>query len=231
MGVFFERLMQHADKEKAPIAPGRRFGKLLEDVYVGTVLGGGFEKLAHLVDKEDESTMRFGLFGCGAGQGGDQVGFGPTAARLTRYKSHSLDSFADDRDGIVASRNDGKNTPSLRAGRQCFPDRRRDLPAEDFGRFCLKSGIAVQQSAERDDQTRFAAAVRTGPRVRALSRFGNMSGHRQENVGEGLRADETFKAGGFAEVGVDSDRSKETAGDADAMTDRHQAASFPASAP
>ena len=69
---------------------------------------------------------------------GDQIGFGPTAARLTRYKPRSLHSFADDRDGIVASRNDGKDTPSLRTGGQCVPDRFRHLRAENCGRFCLQ---------------------------------------------------------------------------------------------
>ena len=36
-----------------------------------SVSGGGFQKLAHLVDEEDEPAVRFGLFGCRAGQGGD----------------------------------------------------------------------------------------------------------------------------------------------------------------
>ena len=163
---------------------------------------GGFEKLAHLVDEEDEPAVRSGLFGGRVGQCGDQVGFGPAAARLTGYKPHPLHRFSDDSDGILAPRNDGKDAPSPRAGRQCIPDRFRQLLAEDSSRFPLQSRVAVQQGTKGDDQARFTAAVRAGPRVCALSGFANMSGHCQKNVCGGLRADETFEAGGVADVGV-----------------------------
>ena len=151
VGIFLERLMQHPNEKKTPIAPRRRLGKLLEDVDVGTVLGGGFEKLSQLVDEEDEPAVRPGLFGGRAGQCGDQVGFGPAAARSTGYKPHPLHGFADDSDGILASRNDGKDAPSPRARRQCVPDRFRQLLAEDASCFPLQSGVAVQQSTKGND--------------------------------------------------------------------------------
>ena len=116
------------------------------------------------------------------------------------------------RTGSSRLRNDGKDTPSLGAGRQCVPDRCRQPLAEDFSRFCLQSRVAAQQCAKGNDQARFAAAVRAGPCVCALSRLGNVSSHCQENVGVGLRAHETFEAGWVAEVGVNSDGPQETAG-------------------
>ena len=116
----------------------------------GAVLRGGFEKLAHLVDEQDQPAVRLGLR-CGRlHQGGDQIALGPAAARHARYKSSPFDGFSDDADGIVAPSDDGNNAPSLRACRQRVPDLFRQLLSEDLGRVFLQSRIAVQQGAQRN---------------------------------------------------------------------------------
>ena len=71
MCVFLERLVEHADEEKTPFAPGRRLGELLEQVDIRAVLRSAFEELAHLVDEQDQPSVRSGLFGGSLGQGGD----------------------------------------------------------------------------------------------------------------------------------------------------------------
>ena len=139
--------MQHANEKKTTVAPRRRLGKLLEDVDIGTVLGGGFEKLAHLVDEEDEPAVRSGLCGGGISQCSNQICFGPAASRLTGYEPHLLHGFADDSDGILASCNDGKDAPSLRAGRQGAPDRLRQLLSEYSSRVPLQSGALAFSKA------------------------------------------------------------------------------------
>ena len=48
--VFLKRLMEDAYDQKAPIAARCRFGELLEDIDVRTVLRRGFKELAHLID-------------------------------------------------------------------------------------------------------------------------------------------------------------------------------------
>ena len=117
MGVFLECLVQHTNDKKATVAPRGSLGKLLKDVNIRAVLRGGFEKLAHLVDEQDQPTMGLRIFGSCICQRHDEIALGPAAAWHPRDKSDSFDGFADNADGIIAPSDDGKDPPPLRACR------------------------------------------------------------------------------------------------------------------
>jgi hypothetical protein len=57
VGVFFKRLVQDANDQKAAVAARRRFGELLQDVNIRTVLRGGLKELSHFIDKDDEAAV------------------------------------------------------------------------------------------------------------------------------------------------------------------------------
>ena len=56
MCVRFERLMENADKNQAPVTAGSYFGKLLEEVHIGAALGSRLQELTHLVNEHDQPT-------------------------------------------------------------------------------------------------------------------------------------------------------------------------------
>ena len=183
MGVLLECLMQDTDDDESFVAAERQFGHLLKKVEVGPLMSSGFQELAHLVDEHHQSPAGTRIARRDLFERLQEMLLVPRLRWFAGQEAGCLDSFTDDVGRAFAPADNRENAPSSGTGRQGGLNDVRGLLPEDCRGTAPEPLVAMQQRAQRDGQTRLAAAVRAGPGERPLAAFGHVAGHGGEDFG------------------------------------------------